>query len=236
MLTLLLVDAQQGASAHWRCHLDGVRKIIALHGGMRTLAQPPGMEPLILFVAFAAVMGDTSSPASNLTIATAPPEDLDFIIKEYGDREFALGSYPTALFVSIIKINRLRMQAACRPAAASNLALHAYAILTHIHSFSSADWAQSKPVSTAEWVLLGNMHQAAVAIYCIRSLQSVGVLPRDLALEDMCAAHGRGLQHFLQAALPTPQIRRFTWWCWECTRCIVGVAMLERLFGGNFRS
>lgn len=39
---------QQGPSPHWRCHLEGVQKLIALRGGMRSLAGSTSLEPLLL--------------------------------------------------------------------------------------------------------------------------------------------------------------------------------------------
>ncbi|KAE8142861.1 fungal-specific transcription factor domain-containing protein [Aspergillus pseudotamarii] len=213
ILTLLLVDAQQGASPHYRCHLDGVRKIIMLRGGIRSLAQSTGMVPLLLFVVFTAVMGDTSSPVPDLTMATSHLEELDFMINQYSSRPFAFAAYPTALFSEIIKINYLRVRASkSDPTPACVYTNNAYEILNRIHSFSAEQWAESMSTSHAEWVLLGNIHQAAVALYCILSLQSLAVLPQSSFLQQHCLHHAQHLHRLLSDALTFYRIERFIIW------------------------
>ncbi|OGM47901.1 hypothetical protein ABOM_002779 [Aspergillus bombycis] len=213
ILTLLLVDSQQGASPHYRCHLDGVRRIIMLRGGIRSLAQSTGMVPLLLFVVLTAVMGDTSSPVPNLTMATLHLEELDFMIERYGDRPFAFGTCPTALFAEIIKINYLRVRATkSDPEAPSVLVDDAYEILNRIHGFSPDQWAEPKLASHAEWALLGNIHQAAVALYCILSLQSLAILPQSSFLQHHCIAHAQLLQRLLIDALTSHRFERFIIW------------------------
>ncbi|KAE8374541.1 fungal-specific transcription factor domain-containing protein [Aspergillus bertholletiae] len=213
ILTLLLVDAQQGASPHYRCHLDGVRKIITLRGGIRTLAKSAGLVPLLLFVVCISVMGDTSSPVPNLTIATWHLEELDFMIEQYGDRPFAFATYPKALFAEIIKISYLRVQVTqSDPTAAGIFTNDAYEILSRIHSFSPDEWAEPKPMSHTQWVLLGNIHRAAVALYCILSLQSLGTLPQSSFLQQHCVAQAQLLQRLLSEALTFHRIERFIIW------------------------
>ncbi|KAB8226312.1 C6 zinc finger domain-containing protein [Aspergillus novoparasiticus] len=213
ILTLLLVDAQQGASPHYRCHLDGVRRIIMLRGGICSLAQSAGMMPLLLFVVFITVMGDTSSPVPDLTMATSQLEELDFMIEQYGGRPFAFATYPTALFAEIIKINYLRVGASKSDrTAASVFTNDAYEILNRIHSFSPEQWAEPKLTAHAEWVLLGNIHQAAVALYCILSLQSLAILPRSSFLQQHCIAHAQLLQRLLSQALTFHRVERFIIW------------------------
>lgn len=44
----LIHKSQQGASSFWRYHLQGVRRIIALRGGMGSFAESTGAIPLLL--------------------------------------------------------------------------------------------------------------------------------------------------------------------------------------------
>ncbi|PLB51393.1 hypothetical protein P170DRAFT_455556 [Aspergillus steynii IBT 23096] len=220
MLTLLLVDAQQGASPHWRCHLDGVRKIIDLRGGICVMARSPGLRPLLLFVVFAAIMGDTSSPSSQLSLATSDMRALVVMITKHADHPFAFGTYPAALFREILNINYLRVKAL--EGASGDLIQSAFEILARIHSFCVAQWAQS--ISTnSDWELLGAIHQDAIAIYCIFSLQSLGVLPWNTQLGDLRTSHAHSLQQGLTAAVSSPCLKRFVGW----DLVVLGVAAVK---------
>lgn len=39
--------AQQGASPHWRYHIEGLQKLIMLRGGIRSLARSASLAPLL---------------------------------------------------------------------------------------------------------------------------------------------------------------------------------------------
>ncbi|KAB8277448.1 hypothetical protein BDV30DRAFT_234781 [Aspergillus minisclerotigenes] len=160
------------------------------------------------------VMGDTSSPVPNLTMATSQLEELDSMIEQYDGRPFAFATYLTALFAEIIKINYLRVRASKSDRiAASVFTNDAYEIiLNRIHSFSPEQWAEPKLTAHAEWVLLGNIHQAAVALYCILSLQSLAILPRSSFLPQHCTAHAQLLQRLLSQALAFHRVERFIIW------------------------
>ncbi|KAL5362946.1 fungal-specific transcription factor domain-containing protein, partial [Aspergillus floccosus] len=212
IITLLLVDVQQGASPHWRCHLEGLQKLITLRGGIRALAGIPSLAPLLHCFVSLAVIGDTSSPASDLAMTTLQLE-TDFILERFGSGIFAFQMCPTHLFAEIIRINHLRARASKQdPAELNDLIHEAYNILRRIHDFSSEQWTQSKPSSKVDWMLLGNVYQAAVALYCILSLQSLSILPRTPLFRASCTSHGQYLQQQLNKALPSPRIKRFTLW------------------------
>ena len=53
MLNHVLLQAQQGASPHWRYHLEGVQKIITLRGGNRALAR--SKQLLLCFLLYVVV-------------------------------------------------------------------------------------------------------------------------------------------------------------------------------------
>ncbi|KAL2683306.1 hypothetical protein Neosp_007776 [[Neocosmospora] mangrovei] len=48
IVTLLLADVQQGTSLNWRCHLEGIHKLIGLRGGFNAVASSPSLESLLL--------------------------------------------------------------------------------------------------------------------------------------------------------------------------------------------
>jgi hypothetical protein len=48
MLMYVPPQVQHGASLNWRCHLDGVQKLIKLRGGFHALAESRSLEPLLI--------------------------------------------------------------------------------------------------------------------------------------------------------------------------------------------
>ncbi|KAI0010167.1 putative C6 finger domain protein [Xylariaceae sp. FL0662B] len=213
VITLLLVDVQQGDSPNWRWHLEGIQKLITLRGGLRALAGPKALLPLLLNFVFLAVIGNTTSPASDLFMTGSHLDELDFILEQSGGERFPFQLCPPLLFAQIIRINHLRMRATKREhARAKELPQEAYEILSRIRGFSPEQWAESKPSAKEDWVLLGRIYQAAVALYCISSLQSLSVLPVASSLRTNCATHGERLQVLLNDALSSPRIKRFMIW------------------------
>ncbi|KAK1147250.1 hypothetical protein N8T08_001989 [Aspergillus melleus] len=165
-------------------------------------------------------MGDTSSPASQLSLRASDLTALTFMIQEHASNPFAFGTYPAALFREILNVNYLRLQAL--NGAPGERVQSAYEILTRVHSFSVAHWAHS--ISTnPDWQLLGAIHQAAIAIYCILSLQSLGILPWNAQLRDLCIGHADGLQRRLAVAVSLVHLRRFVIW----DLVVLGVAAVK---------
>ncbi|KAH8423381.1 uncharacterized protein LDX57_001139 [Aspergillus melleus] len=214
-LTLLLIDVQQGAShKSWRYHLDAVRKIIRLRGGMGLLANSPGVVPLLLCFVLFTVIGDTTSPASDLTMAPAHLADLQFIIDQYGDTSFAFTVHPAPILAHIMQINCLRARAitTTQSTELTNLTQDAYEILGQILKFSPEQWARTKQASKNDCYLLGKIFQAAAVVYCISSLQSLSVFPMTPFLRTTCIMQSSHLQDLLNEALSGPKFQRFLLW------------------------
>jgi hypothetical protein len=136
-------------------------------------------------------------------------EDLEFILGLSGTDNQIL---PPPLFAEIVKINHLRTVAMQPRGPEQDIVQEAFNILHRIYSFSSEQWASSKPLSQDDWILLANIHQAAVSIYCISSLQSISILPHTPSLRAQCVAHGQNLQHLLPSALSSPRLKLFMLW------------------------
>jgi len=140
-------------------------------------------------------------------------EDLDMIVNHYGQRPFSFQMCPPSLFAEIIKINHLRMRAVegghteaqCSSQEARN-------IIDRVRLFSPKEWSGSKPCSQEAWMLVGNIYQAAVSLYCILSLQSLSVLPSAPEMMAQCSEHGRNLWMQLEAALSSPRTRYSMIW------------------------
>ncbi|KAI0197162.1 C6 zinc finger domain-containing protein [Xylaria flabelliformis] len=213
IITLLLLDVQHGVSPSWRCHLEGVQRLITLRGGVPTLARFKHLESLLLCIIFVAVIGNTTSSASNLIMTDYHMEQLDDIIERYGTGVFLFQMCPPILFTEIIRTNHIRMQAAkYEPTKVKDLSQEADRILGRICAFSAQQWAASKPSLKQDWELLGYVYQAAVTLYCILSLQSLSILPSELSLRSLCVTQGELLRGLLNQALSSPRTRSFMLW------------------------
>jgi hypothetical protein len=137
---------------------------------------------------------------------------LEFLMRQYGAAVSPFQVCPLPLFAEIIKINHLRMQATRYNVGAKNHSQEAYEILERVHGFSPEQWAKSKSSSQEDWMLVGKVHQAAVALYCVLSLQSLSVLPSNPALRSRCITHGQLLQMLLNDGLSSPKLKRFMIW------------------------
>ncbi|PWY82120.1 hypothetical protein BO70DRAFT_362045, partial [Aspergillus heteromorphus CBS 117.55] len=213
ILTLLLVDAQQGASTNWRCHIDGIRQIMGLRGGIQAVARSKGVASLLVSFVYLSVFGDTTSPVSDLAMTESDLDGLKFLIKRDENSSRTFMSRPSALFAEIININYLRVRASTDTTTSpEDHSRKAYEILTRVLDFSPEKWAESKPVAKEDWLLLASIYQAAVSLYCIHSLQSIGVLPITSFLRKNCTAHSHLLHVLLSKAVLSLSIRGFMLW------------------------
>lgn len=213
IITLLLTDAQHGASLDWRFHIEAIQRIIRLRGGFRALAKSRSLDPQLNSFVFTAVIGNTTSPASDIAMAGPHLDELDFILEWCAGRVTPFQSCPPPLFAEIVKINHLRMRAAKHESATvGELSQEAQDILSRIHAFLPEQWAGTKFSSRGDWTLLGNIHQAAVELYCISSLQDLSLLPLTSSLRARCVINGQLLQVLLNEALSTPRIKIFLIW------------------------
>ena len=97
----------------------------------------------------------------------------------------------------------------CEPEA--DHALEAYDLLARVESFVPENWAQPGTFYD-EWLLIGTIYQAAVAIYCTMSLQSLTVLPDTLEMNTMRSIHGDRLLAGLRKGMESPRVVKFAVW------------------------
>ncbi|KAK3290838.1 fungal-specific transcription factor domain-containing protein [Chaetomium fimeti] len=211
IVTLLLVDLQQGASLNWRSHLEGAIKLIQLRGGFAALASSKILEPQLLLLCFMAVIGNTTCPASDLSMTPAHLAALDVILRSYGTGLAPFQMCPPPLFGEVIRINHLRWRATNHTHHAE-LAQEAYEIQSRIHGFSPEHWADTKPCAREDWALVGRIYHAAVALYWASALQSLSVLVPTPPLRAECAERARLLHQLLARAATCPPIKRYTLW------------------------
>ncbi|ROT39998.1 hypothetical protein SODALDRAFT_332150 [Sodiomyces alkalinus F11] len=186
-----------------------------LRGGFHTLTFSKSIEPLSLVLWTVAVLGNTTCPASDLAMTDFHVEAIDFILNQFRGAVAPFQLCPLPLFGEIIRINHLRMQAVTDDAAeVERFETEGFDILERIHGFSPQQWAETKSAATqnSDWVLMGCVYRAAVALYCILSLQSLSVLPSTQTLRDCCTTHAHLLHFLLSEGLSSPRFQRFMVW------------------------
>lgn len=142
-------------------------------------------------------------------------EALDFMLKQFSSAVTPFQLCPLPLFGEMIRINHLRKRAATDDAAAAeSFENEAFEILERINGFSPQQWAEAKSSSTpkADWLLVGCVYHAAVALYCVLSLQSLSVLPSTQTLRDFCTTRAHQLHLLLSEGLSSPRFQRFMVW------------------------
>ncbi|CAG8082358.1 unnamed protein product [Penicillium salamii] len=234
ILTLLFADAQQGIAKHWRHHIEGARRLINLRGGILQLIKSPGVLPIALCFVFLIVNADTSSPASDLLVETLPLQQLYSIIDQFGGNGYAFQMCPPPLFLDIIKINHIRSRASKVDTTQDDtLQKEASQILSQVYGFPGEEWASANDKHDDENLLLISIFQSAVALYCMSSLQSVGVLPPDPRLKSNRYMETRILYELLNKALnPLPSAGSNGYFLWPLV--VLGVQAIGAC--GNLRT
>ncbi|CAG7928053.1 unnamed protein product [Penicillium olsonii] len=178
ILSLLLADVQQGVSPHWRYHIEGVKRLINLRGGMFHLAATPGLLPIVLCFVYLVVISDTSSPASNMLIGGLNSVELGLFIQCFGENGYGFQMCPTPLFAEILEINNVRCKiSTIDETDDSELHSDAREVLRRIYEFSPTAWIEANENLTNASKLVVETYQSAVALYCMSSLQSMRALP-----------------------------------------------------------
>lgn len=160
-----------------------------------------------------AVIGNTTSPATDLIMTGPLINSINLVRKEYGNVVFGFQGCPLDLFVELVRINHLRF-CATKPNIISvdECSSKAFRILDRVTNFSPDAWAKAKPSRNEDWMHLGYVYQAAVLLYAILSLQSLSILPRKDYLSDICVKNSLFLHELLERAIKSPRIKRFLLW------------------------
>jgi hypothetical protein len=150
------------------------------------------------------------------------PHELNFITAHYGRGTTPFQMCPPSLFGEIARINSLRAQRAVMAHNDNQSQLEeeeeAQTILQRIHGFSPEQWAESKPAANDDWRLVGRIYQAALTIYCTRSLHTLPIRPSptDNLLNAQSELHAITqqllLHELLGIALANNRIQRFLLW------------------------
>ncbi|CAI6339918.1 unnamed protein product [Periconia digitata] len=209
ILFFMSVDNRVSPS-HWRVHYDGVTKLIQLAGGPSRLFRPiPHLQTAILSYIIMGVMGNTTSPAHNLAWPRLHLQHLDSVAVLYEHGFYPTLFCPAELFLAIVRINSLRHEVANHYFIGDSPQVKAEEILWQIQQHNPASWAASVP-SGSGLITVSSIHQSAVTIYCVSSLQSLGVLPNSAALRSLLKWHKQRLGMLLKESLGSIALRHIS--------------------------
>jgi hypothetical protein len=159
-------------------------------------------------------MANTCSQSWDQLVFSGTPEQNLQDIEDNYNLFFPYTLCPPNLFFTIIRINHLRARASkCLFSGEVDLchSLEAYDLLTCIKAFSPADWAQPGDHYN-EWLLIGNIYQSSIALYCIMSFQTLTIFPSNVEMNTMRAVHGDRLLASLREAANMPRLVNFMMW------------------------
>jgi hypothetical protein len=166
-------------------------------------------------------MANTCSPSWDQLEITSSPTSAISSTHDLYTLIFPYTLCPPTLFLNMVRVSHLRARASLHIFPGTMDASHtleAHDLLTAIETFSITDWAQPG-AHYDEWVLIGNIYQSAVALYCIMAFQSLTLFPLSFEMNAMRTAHADTLLSHLHTAMDNPRLVNLM--CWPLT--VVGV-------------
>lgn len=171
-------------------------------------------EKLLIRYLRVVILGNTCSPSwDQISISMKPDEQIEEV-KELYSLIFPYALCPPDLFLEVIRVNQLRLKASAGMLVCEidpDHTLEAHDLLHRIEAFCPENWAQPGEFMN-EWITIGSIYQASLAIYATMSLQSLTVLPNNLEMNQMREVHGNRLLALLEDAVDMPRIHRFLVW------------------------
>ena len=156
------------------------------------------------------IIANTTTPPRYHIPITSQLNILHVTENLYGDGIFPVLFCPPYLFLDIIRINHLRRLTTIKPTESTQST--ALALLEHIEAFSPEAWIKPSFSNRADWVLLGNIYQSSIALYCISSLQSVSVLEMTQSLARTVKKYQSRLFSLLPEAVSNPRLKKCMSW------------------------
>ena len=221
---------QDPTITHWLSHVTGLRRIIAMRGGFKTIVyQSPHLAPalvtytlyvnqfpLVMLLTITSIvnLANTCSPSwKHISLAGTLQQHLDDISDLY-TLFFPFTLCPQELYLTILRINDLRQRAAAALADCridSKHSQEADAILRRIEDFAVNDWAQPGK-HHGEWLSIVSVYQSTLAIYCIMSLQSFSIIPNTPEMDAKRSLYGDLLLGSLKVAVKSPRLINVIMW------------------------
>lgn len=120
-------------------------------------------------------MGNTTCPANQQAFYFSTPENTDILLlRTHSYDYYPRYPCPVSLLFTIVSINHLRATGLDPSVSTSLRRRTAHRILNDIESFTAERFAISGAISN-EWLVTAQIHQSAVVLYCIASLQDLDV-------------------------------------------------------------
>ncbi|KAI1812814.1 fungal-specific transcription factor domain-containing protein [Poronia punctata] len=234
VMMLLWADQQIQPSARWRFHYNGFIKMTQLRGGIEKLwNENPHLRIGIMTTVVIEIFANATSPSNDQLLELTHPLNFDFFRSVWGDGSLPvyIGSIcPPALLFEVVEVNRLRAASHLYPnnynhqsqsqsqsqSQFDDLEAQAQETLSRILSFSPEALANlhgKNERTRAHWLLIGRVHQSAITLYCILSLQDVGLLPDNTAgFKSIVAVHYDRLLINLREGLRHDNFRNCLLW------------------------
>ncbi|KAK5991447.1 Phomenoic acid biosynthesis cluster-specific transcriptional regulator-like protein [Cladobotryum mycophilum] len=155
----------------WRIHAVGFLELVKRCGGLRSiLSFPIGSRMSVQSLIIAMTVFNSTTPSHDLL-----PEVFEFnlidIYDLYDMKPYSSFLCPTLLFLDIVRINRIRFEAARKPHAPSSSQSNVCSILRHIDDCSPNDWIESSGLShSTSLFLIADIYKSAVALYGLVAL------------------------------------------------------------------
>ncbi|KAJ6783771.1 hypothetical protein PWT90_07676 [Aphanocladium album] len=157
--------------AAWRAHMEGFLAFLEHYGGVQAvlrLPRPPFYQFQFLFVH--GLAANTTSPARQQVSGFTKLTDDD-ISAMVGSSMFIDMPCPTALFLEMVHITRLRVLVESRTIMAAHIQTIASKIFDRIDSFDPENWTETYKLPTAPIVTsIARAYKAAVMMYGILTL------------------------------------------------------------------
>lgn len=121
------------------------------------------------------MMGNTTCPANQQAFYFSTPENTDILLlRTHSYDYYPRYPCPVSLLFTIVSINHLRATGLDPSVSTSLRRRTAHRILNDIESFTAERFAISGAISN-EWLVTAQIHQSAVVLYYIASLQDLDV-------------------------------------------------------------
>ncbi|KAF2846081.1 hypothetical protein T440DRAFT_247554 [Plenodomus tracheiphilus IPT5] len=216
ILMFMSVELQSPLQSDWRTHAVAMQRVVVLRGGFKSLLhQAPFLAPTLVIYILIITMANTCSPASDQVRTSSKSDDIIADYTDLYDLIFPYTLCPPEIFTNVLQINELRAKASALTTShidsKTNIVLEANDLLASVSGFVPEDWARPG-AHYHEWLNIGSMYQAAVAVFCIMALQSVDLLPRSLELSTIRATYGDRLHSSLRQGTQSPRIAKFLAW------------------------
>ncbi|EFQ34907.1 hypothetical protein CGRA01v4_04170 [Colletotrichum graminicola] len=233
VILLLESEIVSCISPNWKHHASGLLAMLAYRGGATGWSKSSKhLSPILLAFVVSMITANTTSPPFD-QVVICPHEELMDLVKEL----YPLGlhpyvPFPMPLFMDVIRINHLRLQTSTGLMSKETARVAAYETINRIESFdpeACGGFYENKELDN----MVEFMFQSAVAIFCISSMQSLGILPSTHHLAVVRTAHSNRLYSLLQKAEKHEVLKKSIQWPLIVAGVEAGARVDKRRFVGE---